>query len=404
MAQDGIGQAMAGAPRRVLLGVGGGIAAYKAAELVRLLRRTGAEVRVVMTDSATQFVGPATFQALSGHPVRTSLWDAAAEAAMGHIELARWADRLLIAPATADLLARLAHGHADDLLTTLCLASDRPLAVAPAMNRLMWAHPATQANLALLRGRGVQVLGPASGEQACGETGEGRMLEPADIVARLGDRRWAGRRVLVSAGPTFEDIDPVRFIGNRSSGRMGFALAEAAARRGADVTLVAGPVRLDTPHGVARVDVRSALQMRDAVLAHIDAVDVFISAAAVADFRPATLAPDKIKKSAADASLALVPNPDILAEVGARAERPLLVGFAAETEAVLEHARDKLRRKRLDFIAANRVGLPGTGFDADDNHVTLISDEASEDIGPAPKSAVADALLDRIGRALEARA
>ena len=272
---------------RVLLGVSGGIAAYKAAELVRRLRDAGAQVRVVLTANAERFVTALTFQALSGNPVRSSLWDEAAKGAMGHIELARWADQVLIAPASADLLARLAQGRADDLLSTLCLATAAPLAVAPAMNQQMWAHAATQANLAILRSRGVQVFGPAAGSQACGDVGSGRLLEPPELVAALAAVRapgeLAGQRWLVSAGPTYEDIDPVRFVGNRSSGRMGFAVAAAAHAAGAQVTLVAGPVALPTPHGVTRIDVRSARQMREAVLAAVADSEVFVSAAAVGD-------------------------------------------------------------------------------------------------------------------------
>src|SRR3569623_1521340 len=289
------------AQRRILLGVSAGIAAYKSCELVRRLREQGAEVRVAMTEAATHFVGTATFQALSGQPVRTSLWDESAEAAMGHSELARWAERGLIAPASADILARLAHGQADDLLTTLCLASAAPLYVAPAMNQQMWAHPAVQANLATLRSRGVAVLGPAEGEQVCGDIGSGRMLEPGELrdalTASFGSGALAGLRVGVSAGPTYEDIDPVRFIGNRSSGRMGFAVAEAAAATGARVTLVAGPVSLPTPPGVARRgDVRSAAQMREAVLGAAISADVYVGAAAVGDYRPAQVAERKLKK------------------------------------------------------------------------------------------------------------
>lgn len=364
------------AQRRILLGVSGGIAAYKSCELVRRLRDLGAEVRVVMTESATHFVGPATFQALSGQPVRTSLWDAQAEAAMGHIELARWAERILVAPASADAIARLAHGHADDLLATLCLASAAPLYLAPAMNQQMWAHPAVQANLATLRARGVHVLGPAAGEQACGDVGSGRMLEPHELrdalVASFGDGALAGMSVVVSAGPTFEDIDPVRFIGNRSSGKMGFAVAQAAAEAGARVTLVAGPVSLPTPAGVvARVDVRSAAQMQAAVLDACAQADIYVAAAAVGDYRPAQVAERKLKKQAgADLVLQLAENPDILASLSARPRHPFLVGFAAETHDVADYARGKLERKGLDMIAANQVG-GGLGFETADNALTL---------------------------------
>lgn len=399
----------ASSARRILLGVSGGIAAYKSAELVRLLRAGGAEVQVVMTASARQFIGPLTLQALSGHPVRDSLWDAAAEAAMGHIELARWADLILLAPATADLLARLAQGRADDLLTTLCLASNRPLWLAPAMNRLMWAHPATQANMQLLRARGARVLGPGVGAQACGETGEGRMLEPADIaaaaLAALAPRvaGLAGRRVLINAGPTYEDIDPVRFLGNRSSGKMGFALADAAAASGAEVTLVAGPVVLPTPPGVERINVRSAAQMRQAVLDRLEGMDVFIAAAAVADYRPRECADQKIKKSAEAFSIDCVRNPDIVAEAAARQIRPLVVGFAAETRDVEAYARDKLERKGLDLIAANDVAAPGLGFESESNALTVLWKDGRARIETAPKAEVARLLLEIIAERLGGR-
>ncbi len=392
---------------RVLLGVGAGIAAYKAADLVRRLRDAGAEVRVVLTANAAHFVNAATFQALSGHPVRDSLWDESAEAAMGHIELARWADEVLIAPATAGLLARLAQGQADDLLTTLCLATTAPLSVAPAMNQQMWAHAATQANLATLRERGVRVFGPGSGDQACGEYGAGRLLEPAQLVAELAAARaprdLVGLRILVSAGPTFEDIDPVRFIGNRSSGRMGFAIAAAAAARGAQVRLVAGPVALATPAGVQREDVRSARQMRDAVLAQVATSDIFIATAAVGDFRPDVVAASKLKKQGQAAlELRLVQNPDILTEVAALPGRPFVVGFAAETEQVEAYARAKLEGKQLDLIAANQVG-GGRGFEVDDNALLLLWPGGREALPQAGKDRLAHALLDRIARLRETR-
>ena len=363
------------APRRVLLGVAGGIAAYKACELVRRLRERDIEVRVVLTAGAARFVTATTFQALSGQPVRESLWDAGAEAAMGHIELARWADLILVAPASANLLARLAHGMADDLLTTLCLASDRPLWLAPAMNRLMWAHPATQANRDTLLTRGARLLGPGSGAQACGEIGEGRMLEPAAIVAELlaqtAGSVLAGCRVLISAGPTHEDLDPVRYIGNRSSGRMGFALAEAAALAGATVTLVAGPVTLDTPAGVTRrIDVRSARQMHEAMLEQARQADIVIATAAVADYRPAQVFANKLKKQDGPLTLELVENPDILRELAALRPRPFLVGFAAETDNLEAHARAKLAAKGVDLIAANEVGA-GVGIETVDNALSV---------------------------------
>ncbi len=392
--------------QRVLLGVSGGIAAYKAAELVRRLRDAGAEVRVVMTAGAQRFITALTLQALSGNPVRTSLWDEAAEAAMGHIELARWATRILIAPASADLLARLALGRADDLLTTLCLASEAPLAVAPAMNRVMWAHPATQAHVGTLRARGVEILGPASGEQACGETGEGRMSEPQVLVdalsATLVPQRLVSKRILVSAGPTFEDIDPVRFLGNRSSGRMGFALAAAAAKAGAEVTLVAGPVRLATPSGVSRIDVRSAAQMREALLSALPGQHAYIGAAAVADYRPAEIATQKIKKGDGPSSLVLERTVDILAEIASHPQRPAcLLGFAAETHDVETYARGKLEAKRLDGIAANRVGVPGQGFDADENALKLYWNGGQREYATASKAAIAAGLIDWVADWLE---
>ena len=392
---------------RVLLGVSGGIAAYKAADLVRRLRDAGAEVRVVLSENAARFVSALTFQALSGQQVRTSLWDESAEAAMGHIELARWADEVLVAPASADTIARLAHGRADDLLGTLVLATAAPLSVAPAMNQQMWAHAATQANLATLRARGVRVFGPGSGGQACGEFGAGRLLEPTELVAELaaarGPRPLAGVRVLVSAGPTFEDIDPVRFIGNRSSGRMGFAIAEAAVAFGADVELVAGPVALATPAGVSRRDVRSAREMRDAVFAAAPASDIFISAAAVGDYRPQDVSPSKMKKSAQPLAIDLVPNPDILAELAQQPHRPFLVGFAAETEELERHARDKLERKGLDLIAANRVG-GALGFESAENALLLLWADGREELARADKRVLARALLERVAQRFHARA
>ncbi|MBK8069019.1 MAG: bifunctional phosphopantothenoylcysteine decarboxylase/phosphopantothenate--cysteine ligase CoaBC [Rhodanobacteraceae bacterium] len=387
---------------RLLLGVGAGIAAYKSAELVRRARERGADVQVVMTESAQHFVGAATFQALSGRPVRTTLWDPAAEAAMGHIELARWATQILIAPATADLIARLRGGVADDLLTTLCLASAAPLALAPAMNAQMWAHPALQENVSVLAARGVRMLGPASGSQACGEVGAGRMWEPGDILDALAlpaSRLLAGRRVVVSAGPTFEDLDPVRFIGNRSSGKMGFAIAAAAAAAGAAVQLIAGPVQLGTPPGCQRTDVRSALQMREAVLAQAAGADAYIGAAAVADYRPAQAAEHKIKKGADTVCLELVRNPDIIAELAAGPRPRLVVGFAAETRDVLAYAQAKLKAKGLDLIVANRVG-PDAAFDRDDNALTLISADGASELGRGSKRALAARLVELIAARL----
>ena len=402
--------------QRILLCVGGGIAAYKALELVRRLRDAGATVQVAMTAGAQHFVTALSFQALSGHPARTSLWDEGAEQAMGHLELARWADRIVVAPATADLLARLAHGQADDLVTTLCLASTAPLAVAPAMNHRMWQHPATVANMALLRSRGVQVIGPEDGPLAEGESGPGRLSEPDAIVAALatgaataspGPGLLQGLKVVVSAGPTYEDLDPVRYLGNRSSGKMGFAVAAAAARQGARVLLVAGPVQLPTPAGVQRVDVRSAAQMRQAVAAALPA-DVYIGAAAVADYTPRTYSSNKIKKTGAEPGLAvdLVRTVDILAEVADRADAglKLVVGFAAETDNVAEYARQKLVAKRLDLIVANRVGVPGAGFESDDNAMTAYWPGGERDFPPAPKLALAEGLVELVAQRLKADA
>jgi phosphopantothenoylcysteine decarboxylase/phosphopantothenate--cysteine ligase len=386
--------------KRILLGVTGGIAAYKSAELVRRLRERGADVQVVMTAAAREFIGALTFQALSGRPVRTDLWDSAAEAAMGHIELARWAEAVLVAPATADFIARLAQGRADDLLATLCLASAAPIAVAPAMNRLMWANAATVANIEKLRARGVWILGPAEGAQACGEVGEGRMLEPTELAERLeallpaaGPLR--GRRVLITAGPTRERIDPVRFISNRSSGKMGFAVAQAAREAGAEVVLVSGPVALPTPPGVRRVDVETAEAMHAAVEAEVASADIFISTAAVADYRPANPSGQKIKKTSERLQLEMERTIDVLASVAARPNRPFVVGFAAETESVEHHARAKLLRKNLDMIAANEVSHT-KGFDCEDNHLIVLWREARRDLGAGPKIALARELVQLI--------
>ena len=386
--------------KRILLGVTGGIAAYKSAELVRRLRERGADVQVVMTAAAREFVGPLTFQALSGRPVRTDLWDSAAEAAMGHIELARWAEAVLVAPATADFIARLAQGRADDLLATLCLASAAPIAVAPAMNRLMWANAATVANIEKLRARGVQILGPAEGAQACGEVGEGRMLEPTELAERLETLLPAagplrGRRVLITAGPTRERIDPVRFISNRSSGKMGFAVAQAAREAGAEVVLVSGPVALPTPPGVRRVDVETAEAMHAAVEAEVASADIFISTAAVADYRPVHPSGQKIKKTSERLQLEMERTIDVLASVAARPNRPFVVGFAAETESVEHHARAKLVRKNLDMIAANEVSHT-KGFDCEDNHLIVLWREARRDLGAGPKIALARELVQLI--------
>ncbi len=392
-------------PQRILLGVGAGIAAYKSLELVRRLRERGCDVRAVLSPRATRLISPLSFQAVTGQRVRVELWDEEAEAAMSHIELARWAEAILLAPATADVIARLAHGCADDLLATVCLASEAPLWIAPAMNRVMWAHPATQANLRLLESRGARVLGPAVGAQACGEEGPGRMLDPEAIVEALcAPQPLAGRSMLVTAGPTYEDIDPVRFIGNRSSGRMGFAIAGEAARQGARVTLIAGPVALPTPPGVRRIDVRSAREMLAAVLAEVERAEVFVAAAAVADYRPRTIAEQKIKKGPARIALELEANPDILGTVAELPRRPLLVGFAAETERLREHAAAKLTAKKLDLIAANWVGQPGQGFDAEDNALLLLWPGGEREIPRMEKGKVARALLEVVAERLQARA
>jgi phosphopantothenoylcysteine decarboxylase/phosphopantothenate--cysteine ligase len=395
------------AQRRILVGVTGGIAAYKACELVRRLRERDAEVRVVMTEGATHFVTPTTFQALSGQPVRVSLWDEAGEAAMGHIELARWAERVIVAPASADTLARLAHGFANDLLTTMVLATAAPIYVAPAMNQQMWAHPAVQANLDVLRQRGVIVLGPAAGDQACGDIGSGRMLEAYELrdllAASFGEGTLAGLDVVVSAGPTYEDIDPVRFIGNRSSGRMGFAVAAAAAQAGARVTLVAGPVSLPTPPGVTRIDVRSAAQMYDAVMGAAEGSDVYVGAAAVGDYRPSKAAAQKLKKcDGLPLTLELTENADIIGALAALPKHPFLVGFAAETHDVVDYARDKLKRKGLDIVAANEVGN-GRGFEVEDNALNLYWSDGGATLPRMPKTELARVLVTHIAERYQLR-
>jgi phosphopantothenoylcysteine decarboxylase/phosphopantothenate--cysteine ligase len=396
------------AGKKILLGVTAGIAAYKSPDLVRRLRERGAEVQVVMTAGSREFITPLTFQAVSGRDVRVELFDAAAEAAMGHIELARWADLVLVAPATADFLARLAGGHANDLLTTLCLATAAPVAIAPAMNRLMWANAATQENVAALGARGVTVLGPGSGDQACGETGDGRMLEPVDIAERtvdlLGGRGpLAGRRVLITAGPTRERVDPVRFISNRSSGKMGFAVAAAARAAGAEVVLVAGPVSLATPPGVRRIDVESAADMLVAVEKEVAASNIFIGTAAVADYRPAKPASQKIKKNSTELEIAMERTVDILANVAARPQRPFVVGFAAETEQLEHYARGKMLKKNLDMIAANDVSNDKV-FERDENTLLVLWRSGRQQLGPGPKDTVAQQLIELIAERYRARA
>lgn len=385
--------------KRILLGITGGIAAYKSAELVRRLRDHGAEIRVVMTPAATEFITPLTLQALSGNPVHTDLLDHAAEAAMGHIELARWADAVVIAPATANFIARLSNGLADDLLSTLCLATAAPLLIAPAMNRQMWQNPATQGNIARLQARGVTLLGPASGAQACGEMGPGRLLEPDDLVQAIisagRTNQLAGISVLVSAGPTREFIDPVRYISNRSSGRMGYAVAKAAEEAGAAVTLVSGPVSLTPPARVRVIDITSSGQMHSEILAAAATCDIFISSAAVADYRTREAAPNKMKKKDSDPVLRLEKTPDILAEVAALPNAPFTVGFAAETENLHDNAKQKLKSKNLDMIAANRVG-DGLGFDVEENALEVFWPGGTQSLGTAPKENLARQLIEII--------
>jgi phosphopantothenoylcysteine decarboxylase/phosphopantothenate--cysteine ligase len=392
------------ANRHVLLGVTGGIAAYKSADLVRRLAEMGAQVRVVMTHAATEFVSALTFQALSGNPVHTELLDPQAEAGMGHIELARWADLIVVAPASADTIARLVQGRADDLLTAVCLTSDAARAMAPAMNRLMWANPATQDNVTALAARGWAVWGPGEGDQACGETGPGRMLEPTDIAARAAQvfagGLFTGQRLLITAGPTREALDPVRYLSNHSSGKMGFALAREAAAAGAQVTLISGPVHLPTPERVTRIDVTSASEMHDAVLEHAGDCDVFIATAAVVDYRPVNPAAHKIKKDRDTLTLELVRNPDILADVAALKQPPFTVGFAAETDDVERYAKAKLDAKNLNMIAANRVGGVDSAFEADDNALAVYWPGGSASIARASKDKVARQLLELIAKRL----
>jgi phosphopantothenoylcysteine decarboxylase/phosphopantothenate--cysteine ligase len=387
-------------PRKIILGVTGGIAAYKSPDLVRRLIERGGDVQVVMSRGAQQFVTPLTFQAVSGKPVRTDLWDEAAEAAMGHIELARWAEEIIVAPATAEFMARLAHGFADDLLTTLCLATSAQITLAPAMNRQMWANAATQANVQLLRERGIRFLGPDAGEQACGEVGVGRMVEPARIADEIFTIRGGagvleGLKVVVTAGPTRERIDPVRFISNRSSGKMGFAVAQAAREQGADVVLVSGPVQIPTPTGIDRIEVESAEQMLNAVQQHIRDADIFIAAAAVSDYKCCDVASEKIKKTSDMLSLSLSRAPDVLATIGRSESPPFLVGFAAETENVERNALAKLAGKNLDMIAANKVG-DSLGFDKDDNALTVYWNGGQKELTLTNKFALARQLVELI--------
>src|SRR5918999_1315780 len=388
------------ANKHILLGVTGGIAAYKSAELVRRLREQEADVRVVMTRAACAFIGPLTMQTLSDQPVHIELLDPGTESVMGHIELARWCDAVLIAPASADFLAKLAHGLADDLLSTLCLATTAPIVVAPAMNRQMWQAQATQSNRAVLESRGVRFFGPAEGGQACGEVGPGRLLEPAAIIEALArlfvPGTLTGVRILVTAGPTREAIDPVRFISNRSSGRMGYAIAQAAREAGAKVILVSGPVALAAPQGLERISVETTEEMLEAVMARIQDCDLFIAAAAVADYRCQEPASQKLKKTAASITLTLERTPDVLAQVAALPKPPFTVGFSAETENLEKNALDKLVRKSLDMIVANEVGHPGGGFESDENALSVFWKGGKRELSRALKAQLARDLIEII--------
>ncbi|CAQ77878.1 bifunctional phosphopantothenoylcysteine decarboxylase/phosphopantothenate--cysteine ligase CoaBC [Aliivibrio salmonicida] len=394
--------------KRILLGISGGIAAYKCAELTRRLIERGAEVRVVMTTAAKEFITPLTMQAVSGHPVADSLLDPAAEASMGHIELAKWADIVLLAPATADLIARMAAGMGNDLLSTLVLATDSPIAVSPAMNQQMYANLATQENIATLTRRGMHIWGPAAGQQACGDVGMGRMLEPMELVHLCEDffqpKALEGQSLLITAGPTREALDPVRYISNHSSGKMGFAIAEAAAQLGAKVTLISGPVNLATPANVERIDIESAEQMHSAVMSNASSHSLFIACAAVADFRPSQVATQKMKKTADNdgMTITMVKNPDIVASVAAMTEqRPFTVGFAAETQEVEKYARGKLERKNLDMICANDVSIQGQGFNSDNNALHLYWKGGDKALPLTAKSELGKAIMLEIVERLE---
>ena len=398
------------AQRHVIVAISGGIAAYKGAELVRLLKKQGAVVKVILSRGAREFITPLTMQALSGEPTYTELLDETAEAGMGHIALARWADLFVVAPATADVIARLAQGRADDLLTTVALATPAPVAVAPAMNQQMWANAATQDNLSLLSDRGIHIVGPDAGEQACGDVGPGRLLEPGDIVAALEEklqhRRLSGKHVVITAGPTVEAIDPVRYLSNHSSGKMGYALARACVTAGARVTLISGPVNLVAPERVDLISVTSALEMCEAAVSYAGGADLFIGAAAVADYRPEAAANQKIKKQQGSAlSLTLVENPDIIATVANLSDRPTaVVGFAAETENLLAHAREKRARKNLDMVIANDVSDPATTFGSDLNAVSLVSEHQEHHLPLASKLIIAEQLTDLLADFLDGSA
>ncbi len=386
--------------KRIVLGITGGIAAYKSAELVRCLQRLGADVRVVMTPAATEFITPLTLQALSGHAVHLELLDTAAEAAMGHIQLARWADLILVAPASADFMARLTHGEAGDLLSAVCLASLGPVAIAPAMNQAMWAKPSTQDNIAALGDRGVHVFNPDDGYQACGDIGPGRMRDPGalaeDVCGIFTTGTLAGKKLVITAGPTREAIDPVRYISNHSSGKMGYALAQAAAEAGAQTVLISGPVSVAAPERVAVINVTSAAQMLDAVLEQIDGTDIFIACAAVADYRPVVVASQKIKKDADNLAIELTKNPDIVATIAARATKPFTVGFAAETENLEANAHSKLLGKGLDMVIANDVSNTAIGFNSDENQVLVVRRDETLALPAMSKSALATQLISLI--------
>lgn len=388
----------------IVLGITGGIAAYKAPDLVRRLRERGADVQIVMTASAEEFVTATALQAVSGRPIRSNLWDKEAEAAMSHIELARWADIVLIAPATAEVMARIVSGAAPDLLTTICLATEAPIALAPAMNHVMWNNPATQSNREVLEQRGIHILGPGTGSQACGETGAGRMLEPETIAATVcglsvgkGKGLLEGKSVIVTAGPTREPIDPVRYITNRSSGKMGYAIARAAAAQGANVVLISGPVSLPAPPGMDVHQVNTAQEMYDVTHEHVANADIFVAAAAVADYRPAKTEQQKIKKDKETGNIDLVRCPDILASVAALHEPPFTVGFAAETEKVEDHARSKLEKKKLDMIVANQVG-DDRGFDHDENAVNVLWQNGTKEFPKTAKAELARKLIELIAK------
>lgn len=388
------------ANRRILLGVTGGIACYKSAELVRRLKDAGADVRVVMTQGAEAFVTPLTFQAVSGNQVHTSLLDPEAEAGMGHIELAKWADRILIAPASANFISRFAQGNGEDLLSTLCLATESPILVAPAMNQAMWSNKATAENIEVLAKRGVTILGPGSGAQACGDVGAGRMLEPMELLTltaqSFGGGSLAGKKVVITAGPTREAIDPVRYISNHSSGKMGYSIAEAATEVGANCVLVSGPVNLPAPANLKLVSVTSAAEMHDAVMAEIGDADIFVGSAAVADYRPADVSEQKIKKSADEMTIELVKNADILSDVSHLENRPFTVGFAAESEKLIEHAQSKLERKKLDLIIANDISRSDIGFNQDSNELVILSASSHEALPKDTKHSLAKTIVAKI--------